>query len=77
MHEVTNADRADFALTALEAFAAQTGQLKSGQWDEDMQTVVQDLLCDLMHYCGQNNIDFALTLKGALGCYKEEQEEEE
>lgn len=71
--DVTNEDRADYALEAVKAFAAQTGQ---DQYDLTVaalldldtgigmrvvsigQEVIGDLLCDLMHLCGDQFEEF-------------------
>lgn len=81
---VTNEERADWALIAIEAFARATGQLKAkGQWNDDKAAVISDLLCDLMHYCtggvesGDALEDFEKLLERARGNYEEELDEEE
>lgn len=73
----TNSDRADWAIAALEAFAEQTGQDKSGDLANEPATVVGDLLTDLMHYCGQNGLDFTKILKDAKRTYEEELAEDD
>ena len=76
-NEVTNDDRAEWAGEALRAFARKTRQLKGDRWDDDLENVVGDLLCDLMHLCDRDGVDFARVLKNARGNYKEERASEE
>jgi len=52
-----NKDRAIWAGVALAAFQSIT--------KTDDRDAVKDLLCDLMHYCQQNNQDFDVTLDAA------------
>lgn len=53
-----NRNRAQWAETALRAFARQTGQLTGGDWEYDRESVITDLIADLMHYCEAKGIDF-------------------
>jgi len=53
----TNRDRAAWAAAALRAFRKCTGC--------DREDALGDLLCDLMHWAGQNDVDFAATLERA------------
>jgi len=70
--EPTNAQRAGWAYTALEAFANETGQLTSGDFEHDMPSVIGDLLANLMHYCEQEKIDFSLCLARGQGHFRHE-----
>lgn len=71
--EPTNEDRAEWAWRALEAFAKQTGQdTNGGDLKYDREIVVSDLLCDLMHLCDRDGIDFNLALQNGQDNYREE-----
>lgn len=48
----TNADRAGWAQTALDAFKVAT------RCDEEDEVAFGDLLCDLMHWARRRGIDF-------------------
>jgi hypothetical protein len=53
-----NVDRADWAEAALEAFAFVTRRVPVDLSDkEEREEVIQDLLCDLLHYAQQNGHD--------------------
>jgi hypothetical protein len=67
--EGMNDERAEWAQTALDAFARETGQDKSG---DDDQTILTDLVGDFMHWCDRNSVDFAVVLHGAQVHYAEE-----
>lgn len=69
----TNEDRAGWAQVAVDAFAAETNMDAAG---EDMQTVMGDLLADLMHLCQQNDIDFERILATGKMHFEAELEEE-
>jgi hypothetical protein len=56
-----NADRAAWALIALQAFSDECGPPLDNEGDRD--AAIGDLLCDLMHYCNQHGIDFDDRLK--------------
>ncbi len=53
MDTITNKDRSGLAQQAVEAFATATGMEA-----EPEEAVIGDLLCDLMHYCEQNGVEF-------------------
>ena len=55
--EPTNSDRAAWAEKALLTFCCQTGT--------DYEDALGDLLCDLMHWADENEIDFNSALDGA------------
>ncbi len=72
--EPCNADRAEWATTALERFCRVTGlSLK----DDGPDTAVSDLLADLMHYCDQEGIDFDECVDRGRCHYEEEKAEEQ
>lgn len=58
-----NAERAEWALAAVTVFAETT--FHSRPIDEDAETVISDFLCDLMHLCRVNNVDFDTILDRA------------
>ena len=68
---MTNGQRAAAAAEAVRAFRQRVGQFN----DPDVHLSVQDLLCDLMHYCDIMKLDFDELLENARGHYKEELEE--
>ena len=57
MSDVTNEDRRSWALEALEAFTAVTGDRIENS--EDLESVLTDLITDIMHLCDEEKIDFA------------------
>jgi hypothetical protein len=73
-----NADRVQWAASVVTRFAKTTGL--SDDLRADPETVLADLLADLMHWCDgqkanrrlQGNIDFESALGRALGHYREE-----
>lgn len=67
----TNRDRAHWAEDALDHFARLVGQE-----DEDLETNATDFLCDLLHLCDFENLDFDVILERAKGHYEEEWREE-
>ncbi len=75
--EPFNTDRASWAGAALVTFASHTGQLDELKTGEP-HSVVQDFLCDLMHFCRINQVDFQLALNSATEThfYVEVQQEE-
>jgi hypothetical protein len=77
MSDVTNCQRATWAYKALVEFASTTGQ--NIRVEED--TVIQDLLTDLMHLCrlkanDENGLDFDVILKRARSMHKIEVKED-
>lgn len=76
--EPSNADRALWGAWALVGFADATGQRQDVQ--ADPETVLSDLLCDLMHWCDdqktsgglEESIDFESALDRARNYYNEE-----
>lgn len=77
MHDYpTNYDRAEWAHEALRWFAGQTGQIRSGDFEHDLPTVIGDLLCDLCHLCDREGIDFDAALEKGRSGYVDDLEEE-
>lgn len=76
MPEPSNETRADWAYTALEAFARETRQDLRGDLRYALDSVVGDLLCDLMHFCHQHQIDFHKCLQTGAFNFEAELEEE-
>ncbi len=78
----SNADRALWGTLAVVSFASVTGQSEDSQTDPE--TVLGDLLADLMHWCDaqkasgslEESLDFESALKRARNHYKEERVEE-
>lgn len=68
MADVTNADRAEWANTALSAFVNEVGE-------NDDHTDLKDLLCNLMHWADRQEVDFEAALEGARFHYRAEIEE--
>lgn len=66
-----NKDRAISARETLDYFAK-----RQGVQDEDRETQLSDLLCNLMHYARAAAIDFDSCLTRGHGHYTEELEEE-
>ena len=54
--EPDNADRSAMAAETLCYFARQTGLARS---DESVDTIMRDLITDLMHLCDRLDIDFS------------------
>lgn len=73
MIEVTNDLRAEWADEAVYAFAAVTHAAD----EEELDTLVGDLLCDLMHLCDRDGLDFAALLERAQTHYAAEVADEE
>lgn len=70
---MTNRRRAGFAAKGLSAFGRAVGVVSpSGEVGDDLKTIVQDLLTDLMHFCSGHGIDWADVLEDARGMYEQE-----
>lgn len=69
-----NNERADWAEAALDAFALVTRMDTAG---EDYETILGDLLCDLMHWCDRNGVDFDVMLDVARMGYEDETTEKD
>lgn len=72
MKEPSNRERADWANTALEVFAAEIGM----EGTEERDLLISDLLSDLMHLCDIEEIDLSACFDRAYGHYCEELHEE-
>ncbi len=59
-----NRERAQWAETAMRAFAAEVGLR-----DDDDQTILHDLLADVGRYCDRNNLDFTPVVADAISCW--------
>jgi hypothetical protein len=70
--EPTNGDRANWARAALLAF----GEAAPGDsLDEEPETVVADLLGDMMHFCRRAGVDFDECLRRGTGYHRDESAE--
>lgn len=68
--EPTNMHRASWAGEVLVKFAEMTSTRGSAQeLHADPDSVVTDLLCDLMHWCRFNKLDFAAALRSAFNTH--------
>ncbi len=67
--EGMNDDRASWAGHAVESFGQITNMIAAG---EENDTILCDLLCDLMHWCDREKIDFYRMLSNAQMHYREE-----
>jgi hypothetical protein len=63
----TNRNRADWASIAIDAYASAVNAA-----DEEPELNVSDLLCDLMHYCNVEQIDWHRCVARAQDHYREE-----
>ena len=72
--EMTNADRVLWGELALSSFASESGQ--SDDLTTDPETVLGDLLADLMHFCDARGTDFDSALERGRNHHSEEIEEE-
>ena len=63
----TNFKRSHWAAAAVQTHSSTTGILT-----EDTETQVSDLLCNLMHYCRMNGIDYAECVARAARMNAEE-----
>ena len=63
----SNDERADWAQTALAAFAAETGQAAAR---DGLPEIVSDLLCNLQHLCAREGVDFKQALADGTGNYE-------
>lgn len=75
MNDVTNSERADWARSALGKFSEVTGLVRSGD-AENLELVIKDFLCDLMHLCEQTDIDLESLVADAEAVYREEVDNE-
>jgi len=64
---MNNQDRAESAYKAVERFSDELGMA-----DEDDETIMSDLLCNMMHFCDQQGVDFQDCLDRASRNYEVE-----
>jgi len=69
----SNKQRGKWAQSALDAFARVTSMDSAG---EDDDTILGDLLTDLMHWCDHHKVDFEATLANSIDVHQEEVAEE-
>lgn len=69
--ENMNDDRAEWAAAAIHAFGHTTRMIQAG---EDHDTIVCDLIADIMHWCDRNEVDFDDCLRIATNHYSAETE---
>lgn len=74
--EVDNDLRADWAEATLNEFAYLTHQDTSGDLEHDKGSVISDLLCNLMHLCDREDLNFSKLISSAEGAYEDEISEE-
>ena len=72
--EMTNADRVLWGELALSSFASESGQ--TDDLTTDPETVLGDLLADLMHFCDARGTDFDSALERGRNHHRAEIEEE-
>jgi predicted subunit of tRNA(5-methylaminomethyl-2-thiouridylate) methyltransferase len=72
MDDITNEDRASNALTALVEYAEAKGVILH---EEGIETVMTDLVADMMHLAKREGIDFADCATVAVGHYQAELDE--
>ena len=73
LHDPDNDDRADWAQEALDLFARTTRMDTAG---EEPETIIQDLITDLLHLADREGIDIDTLISNAKGTYEEEVMEE-
>lgn len=71
---VTNNDRAEWARAAVDVFAEKTGLDKSG---DDLDTMIGDLIADIMHLCERDGLDFEQVLHRGKMYFEEERNDED
>jgi len=57
-------------------FAEEVGLVRSGD-SEDLELVIRDFLCDLMHLCNDNEVNISQVIEDARCNYEEEKVEED
>jgi len=77
--ELTNANRAQWAKDALAVFTARTlgGDHPDTMQRDDLECVIGDLICDLMHYARQEGFETGSIMQQACGHFGLELLEEE
>ncbi|HEY5211714.1 MAG TPA: hypothetical protein VIJ38_01685 [Acidobacteriaceae bacterium] len=73
MPPITNEQRAMWADSAIEKFKEETGQVHSGDANEE---VLADLICDLIHWADHIGVDFEAAFETATMNYEAEEKEE-
>lgn len=71
MTELTNADRADYALTAIDAFN------EACPGEADLQTQIKDLMTNIAHLARFNDLDIQMIFDLAMDMAGEEELEDE
>jgi hypothetical protein len=70
---ISNAQRSQWAESALLAFAHKTGEISKVIGDgEEPFFIVADLLADIAHWCDRNDVNFQSALEYAARHYKTE-----
>lgn len=64
-----NEFRADCFNEAVVAFTMISGP---GRVEEDDQTILRDMLCNMFHWCDRHGVDAGMALMQARACYNEE-----
>jgi hypothetical protein len=79
MNTPTNNDRANRAFDAVVAYSdsASFSDLSGDSLQEETESFVADLLCDLQHLCKRDGLDFETLLACARGNFDEERTEED
>jgi hypothetical protein len=67
--EDMNDNRADWAGLAIHKFAQTTGMDEA---NEDNDTILSDMLTDILHWCDRNKVDFDECLSVARSNYVDE-----
>ena len=70
----TNKTRAEWASVGLEAFHSAVGDSLT-ELEADPESVMSDLICDLMHFAVERGLDFEHALESARMNYEAEEEE--
>lgn len=65
-----NSDRAESAYRAVQKFSDVTGLE-----NEEMETKIKDLLCNLHHLADEQGVDFSEVLEASQRCYESELED--
>lgn len=71
---LTNANRAEYAESALVKYATDKGLIIGG---ESMETALNDILTDLMHLARLSGLDFDASLESARHMHGEESDSED
>lgn len=69
----SNALRAVTAARAVETYGRDRGMINDdGKLHDDLPTIVQDLITDVIHFCDGHNIDFQELVERAESMYAQE-----